>query len=574
MGFCYNTFIMDIFKFKQTYLSAKRVQEILNIFIKHGFGQIIDQLNLGKFIAIKRRFHKFGRWTTQPTLSVSERLRMAFEELGPTFIKLGQLLASRPDIIGSENIKEFKKLQDKVPPFSIDDVNKTIEKELGLTPDKIFKSFNPIPIGSASIAQVHEAVLLNGEKVIVKVRRPGIKEQILIDIKILNTLARLMEKHIPESRIFDPVGIVNEFSRSILRELDFRREARNAMIFKENFKENEKIYIPVIYKDYTKERILVMEKVEGVRIDNIEALTQMGLNVKKIFKTIIDIYFIQIFEHGFFHGDPHPGNLIVTEDGRIVMVDFGIVGKIDDEFQESYANIALAIIKQDFDLLLDNYLKLGIIPDNIDMHKLKRELKEDIEDILYPLYSSSFEEIKISEFIESIMKVSLKHKLRFLPELLLIDKVLIMLDGLARELSPQTSIIEMLKPYAENIIARRFSPDFYIKKFLTIFKEFKNAVENIPFQFKMLLSKAVRDDITVKMFHVNMPEFLKDIEKSSNKISFSLIVSAMILSSAIMHAAEVKPLMNGISIFGLITGVVAFFLGVWLIISIIRSGKL
>ncbi|MDI1471205.1 AarF/ABC1/UbiB kinase family protein [Thermodesulfovibrio sp. 1176] len=565
---------MDIFKFKQTYLSAKRVQEILNIFIKHGFGQIIDQLNLGKFIAIKRRFHKFGRWTTQPTLSISERLRMAFEELGPTFIKLGQLLASRPDIIGSENIKEFKKLQDKVPPFSIDDVNKTVEKELGLTPDKIFKSFNPIPIGSASIAQVHEAVLLNGEKVIVKVRRPGIKEQILIDIKILNTLARLMEKHIPESRIFDPVGIVNEFSRSILRELDFRREARNAMIFKENFKENEKIYIPVIYKDYTKERILVMEKVEGVRIDNIEALTQMGLNVKKIFKTIIDIYFIQIFEHGFFHGDPHPGNLIVTEDGRIVMVDFGIVGKIDEEFQESYANIALAIIKQDFDLLLDNYLKLGIIPDNIDMHKLKRELKEDIEDILYPLYSSSFEEIKISEFIESIMKVSLKHKLRFLPELLLIDKVLIMLDGLARELSPQTSIIEMLKPYAENIIARRFSPDFYIKKFLTIFKEFKNAVENIPFQFKMLLSKAVRDDITVKMFHVNMPEFLKDIEKSSNKISFSLIVSAMILSSAIMHAAEVKPLMNGISIFGLITGVVAFFLGVWLIISIIRSGKL
>jgi len=574
MGFCYNTFVMDIFKLKQTYLSVKRLQEIINVFIKHGFGQIIDQLQIGKFIAIKRRFYKFGRLTVKPTLSVSERLRMAFEELGPTFIKLGQLLASRPDIVGSENIKEFKKLQDKVPPFSIDDVYKIIEKELGLSPDKIFKSFNPTPIGSASIAQVHEAVLLNDKKVIVKVRRPGIKEQILTDIRILNALARLMEKHVPESRIFDPVGIVNEFSRSILRELDFRREARNAMNFRENFKENEKIYIPIIYKKYTKERILVMEKVEGVRIDDVESLKQMGLNIKKIFKTIIDIYFIQIFEHGFFHGDPHPGNLIVTEDGRIAMVDFGIVGKIDEEFQESYANIALAIIKQDYDLLLDNYLKLGIIPDNIDMHKFKRELKEDIEDILYPLYSSSFEEIKISEFIESIMKVSLKHKLRLLPELLLIDKVLIMLDGLARELSPETSIIEMLKPYAENIIARRLSPDFYMKKLLTIFREFKNAMENIPFQFKMLLSKAVRDDITVKMFHVNMPEFLKDIEKSSNKISFSLIVSAMILSSAIMHAAEVKPLINGISIFGLITGIVAFFLGVWLIISIIRSGKL
>jgi len=567
---------MDIFKLKKTYLSVKRLQEITNVFIKHGFGQIIDQLQIGKFIAIKRRFYKFGRLTNQPTLSLSERLRIAFEELGPTFIKLGQLLASRPDIIGSENVKEFKKLQDKVPPFGIDDVNKTIEKELGLNIDKIFKSFNPIPIGSASIAQVHEAVLLNGKKVIVKVRRPGIKEQILTDIRILNALARLMEKHIPESRILDPVGIVNEFSSSILRELDFRREARNAIIFRENFKENEKIYIPLIYKEYTKERILVMEKVEGVRVDDVESLKQRGLNIKKIFKTVIDIYFIQIFEHGFFHGDPHPGNILVKEDGRIVMVDFGIVGKIDEEFQESYANIALAIIKQDFDLLINNYLKLGIIPDNdnIDINKLKRELKEDIEEILYPLYSSSFVEIKISEFIESIMKVSLKHKLRFLPELLLIDKVLIMLDGLARELSPQTSIIEMLKPYAEDIIARRLSPDFYMKKFLKTFQEFKNAIENIPFQLKMLLSKAIRDDITVKMFHVNLPEFLKDIEKSSNKISFSLIVSAMILSSAIMHAAEVKPLINGISLFGLITGIVAFFLGIWIIISIIKSGKL
>ncbi len=565
---------MDIFKIKKTYLSARRLQEIINVFIKHGFGQFIDQIHLGKFVPFKRRLKIFGKWPTIHVPSTAERLRIAFEELGPTFIKLGQLLASRQDLLGDLYIKEFKKLQDKVAAFEISKVYEIIEKELGVSPDKIFKFFNPHPIGSASIAQVHEAVLVNGEEVIVKIRRPGIREQIAVDLNILKMIARLIEKNIPESKIFDPSGIINEFSRSINRELDFRREAKNAIIFREQFKEDESVHIPYIYRQFTTEKVLIMEKVHGIRIDNLKDLHQNALDIREILNKVLDMYFKQIFVHGFFHGDPHPGNILITKAGKIALVDFGIVGRIDEQFKEAYANIALAIINYNTDLLIEEYLKLGVIPDDMDIDRLKRELKEDIDEILYPLYFYPLQEIKLSELIESVMKVALKNRLRFPPELFLIDKVLIMLDGLVRELCPKASIIELIKPYAEVIIAEKLKPDYHLKKANRAIEEFKSALENIPFQLKTILKKLVADRMTVRMYHVNLPEFLKDIDRASNKISFSLIVSAMILSSAIMHASSVKPLVYGVSLFALITGLVAFFLGIWLIISIIRSGRL
>ncbi|HHW21201.1 ABC1 kinase family protein [Thermodesulfovibrio thiophilus] len=565
---------MNIFRLRKTYRSAKRLQEIINVFIKHGFGQIIDQIHLGRFITLKKRLRSFGTWTYYKVPTVAERLRIAFEELGPTFIKLGQLLSSRPDLVSMSYAKEFKKLQDRVPTFPIEQVYQTIEEELGMPVAKIFQDFNPEPIGSASIAQVHNAILMNGTKVIVKVRRPGIEEQIMLDLNILQSLAKLIEKYVPESKLFDPVGIVDEFAKSITKELDFRREARNALIFRENFKDYKKVYIPYVFKEFTTKKILVMEKVEGVRIDDINSIKEKGLDIEGILNIVIDMYFKQIFDHGFFHGDPHPGNILVTDDARVALVDFGITGKIDEEFKESYANIAIAIINQNIDKLITEYLKLGIIPDDIDREKLEKELKDDIEDILYPIYAYRIEEIQISELIESIMKVALKHRLRFLPELLLIDKVLIMLEGLTKELCPDKSIIELIKPYAREIISKRIHPDFYLNKTFKIIRELRDAVENIPFQIKKLLKKAVKDEITVRMYHVNLPEFIKDIDRASNKISFSLIVSAMILSSSIMHASQVKPLIYGVSLFGLIIGVVAFFLGLWLLISIIRSGKL
>lgn len=565
---------MDILRLKRTYHSARRLQEIINVFIKHGFGQIVDQLNLNKFVPFRRRLRNIGKWSDTQTLTPAERLRTAFEELGSTFIKLGQLFASRPDLIGVTYAEEFKKLQDKIPPFDIKEVYEIIEKELGKKIDELFQKFNPTPIGSASIAQVHEAVLWDGREVIVKVRRPKLREQITLDLNILYGIARLMEKYIPESKIFDPTGVVNEFSKSILKEIDFRKECVNAIIFKENLREYKDFIIPSVLRELTTEKVLVMEKIKGERIDNIEYLHSNGLNVEKILKNLIYAYFLQIFKHGFFHGDPHPGNILVTEEGKIAFVDFGIMGRIDENFIEAYTNVAIAIVNHDIDLLIDEYLKLGILPDEIDIEKLRRELKKEIDEIIFPIYNYQLGEIQISDIIDSIMKTAIKYKFRFLPELLLIDKVLVMLEGLTRQLYPQISIVELLKPYVKELIAEKVKPDFLLRKTQRALGEIKAAIENIPAQLKILLKKAVSDQFTFKINLANINELIKDIDRASNKISFSLIVSSMILSSAVMYALEVKPLINGISLFGIIMSVIAFFLGVWLLISIIRSGKL
>lgn len=565
---------MDILKFKRTYLSARRLQEIINVFIKHGFGQLVDQLNLGKFVPFKKRIRDIGKWSTAQTLSPQERLRIAFEELGPTFIKLGQLFASRPDIFGVNWAEEFKKLQDQVPAFDFEEVKRVIEKELKRELEEIFISFNPEPLGSASIAQVHEAVLKNGREVIVKVRRPRLKEQILLDLNILQGIAKLMEKYIPESKLFDPSGVVSEFSKSLLKEIDFRKEATNALVFRDNFKDCEFVVIPTVYRELTTERVLIMERIKGERIDNIEYLQARGLDPKRILEALIYAYFLQIFKHGFFHGDPHPGNILVTEEGKIAFVDFGIIGRIDEDFIEAYTNVAVAIVKHDIDLLINEYLKLGLLPDEVDIENLRRELRKEIDEILFPIYNYKLGEIEISEVIDSIMKTALRYRFRLLPELLLIDKVLIMIEGLTRELCPQKSIIELVKPYVEELIAERIKPEFILRKTQRALEEAKAALENIPAQLKIVLKKLVSDKFTLRMTISNINEIVKDLDRASNKIAFSLIVSAMILSSSIMYAFEVKPLINGISLFGLVTSIIAFLLGIWLIISIIRSGKL
>lgn len=565
---------MDILRFKRTYLSARRLQEIINVFIKHGFGQLVEQLNLGKFVPFKKRIRDIGKWSTAQTLSPQERLRIAFEELGPTFIKLGQLFASRPDIVGVNWAEEFKKLQDQVPAFDFEEVKRVIEKELKRELEEIFISFNPEPLGSASIAQVHEAVLKNGREVIVKVRRPRLKEQILLDLNILQGIAKLMEKYIPESKLFDPSGVVSEFSKSLLKEIDFRKEATNALVFRDNFKDCEFVVIPTVYRELTTERVLIMERIKGERIDNIEYLQARGLDPKRILEALIYAYFLQIFKHGFFHGDPHPGNILVTEEGKIAFVDFGIIGRIDEDFIEAYTNVAVAIVKHDIDLLINEYLKLGILPDEVDIENLRRELRKEIDEILFPIYNYKLGEIEISEVIDSIMKTALRYRFRLLPELLLIDKVLIMIEGLTRELCPQKSIIELVKPYVEELIAERIKPEFILRKTQRALEEAKAALENIPAQLKIVFKKLVSDKFTLRMTISNINEIVKDLDRASNKIAFSLIVSAMILSSSIMYAFEVKPLINGISLFGLVTSIIAFLLGIWLIISIIRSGKL
>ncbi len=565
---------MDILRLTRTYKSARRLQQIINVFLKHGFGQIIEQINLGRYIPFKKRIKSFGIWPPLKSPSVPERLRMAFAELGPTFIKLAQVLSSRPDLITLQYAEELKKLQDDVPPFPAQDAKLIVEEEIKLTLGEIFSSFDETPVAAASIAQVHRATLLDGSEVMVKVQRPGIKGHIESDISILFSLARLLDKYVPESRFFNPLGIVDEFSRTIRRELDFEEEARNCSRFRRNFEHNPDVYFPKVNAEFVTEKIIVMERIKGIRIDDIQAIREAGLDRERLAKVGIDAFFKQILEDGFFHADPHPGNLLVMHEGMIAFLDFGIVGRVSDDLKDIMANTFLALIRKDFDRLIDQYIELGIVPEHIDLHAFRREFKADLTDFLEPLYGLTLKEINFARYLDTITHLAIKHNLRIPSDLLMINKAMLILDNIGRQLDPDFDFVSAAEPYASKLIKEKVSPS----------RLYENAKENImeisdfaflfPRQVKQLIKKALKDDIQVKMYHVNLPEFIKDMDKASNRIAFAMIVSSTIISSAILHATGAGPVIFGFSLLGLSAFLFAFLLGLWLIISIIRSGRL
>ena len=461
-----------------------------------------------------------------------------------------------------------------MPPFDVDEAKRIIEEELKQSLDDIFAYFENEPVAAASIAQVHRAILIDGTQVVVKIQRPEIKEQIESDLNILHTIARLLTKYVPESRFFNPAGIVEEFSRTVTKELDFIIESKNCMRLRNDFENNPDIYIPKIYEKYVTEKILVMEMIQGVRIDDIKAIEEMGLDRVRLAKVGIDAYIKQILENGFFHADPHPGNILVRSDGVICFLDFGIVGRVSDELKEMMANTFIAIIDMDFDRLIDQYIEMGIVPDDIDIDSFRREFKTDIRDFLEPLYGLQLKQINFTQYVETLVRLATKYNLKIPSDLLLIDKTLLILENLARQLNPELDIIAEAQPYASKIIMKQVSPSRLYERAKKNIIDIGDFVFFFPRNMTRLFKKALKDDIQVKMYHVNLPEFIKDMDKASNRIAFAMVVSSIILSSAIMHAAGVEPKIFGFSFFGLISFGFAFLLGVWLIISIIRSGRL
>ncbi len=565
---------MDISNLTRRFKSAKRLQQIINVFLKYGFGQIIDQIYLGRYIPFKKRIRSFGIWPALKGPTVPQRLRLAFAELGPTFIKLAQILSARPDLITVKYADEFKKLQDEVPPFSVDEAKKIIEEELGLPLNEIFSYFENTPIAAASIAQVHCAVLLDGTDVVVKVQRPQIRDQIESDINIMSTIASLLMKHVPESRFFNPIGIVEEFSRTVTKELDFVIESRNCMRLRRDFENTPDIYIPKVFERYVTEKVLVMEMIHGVRIDDIKTIEGMGIDRVRLSKIGINAYFKQILENGFFHADPHPGNILVRTDGVICFLDFGIVGRVSDELKEIMATTFISIMERDFDRLIDQYIELGVITAEADIDSFRRDFKMDIRDLLEPLYGMKLQQINFTQYAETLIRLATRYNLRIPSDLLLIDKTLLILENLARQLNPDLDFVAEAQPYAAKIITKQMSPSRLYEKTKKNFMDLSDFAFLLPRNMTKLFKKILKDDIQVKMFHVNLPDLIKDMDKATNRIAFAMIVSAILLSSAIMHAAGVEPRILGFSFFGLISFGVAFLLGIWLIISIIRSGRL
>lgn len=546
--------------------NIKRLREIVYVFLKYGFSPLVERLHLYRLVSIGRRLRLRKE---AEELSLPERLRLAFEELGPTFIKLGQLLSTRPDVLPEEYIQELRKLLDKVPPERSEDIVKEIEEELGVPVGSVFKSFNRKPVAAASIAQVHLATLHDGREVAVKVQRPKIRKTIERDIRILYYIARLLERYIPETQLFNPTGIVDEFSRMISREMDFLYEASSMERMAVETKGEEDLIIPEVIREYTTKRVLTMERLYGIRVDDVDRLVMAGIDPRDVARRLAEIYMKQIFLYGFFHADPHPGNIFITKDGRIGLCDFGIMGRLNERLKLGLADLMIAVVNTDYDAVAELQITLGVIKEEVDIE----ELKEDMRDLLVPYHGRPLKEINPAEVFSQIIGIGIKYGIRLPKELMLLDKTFLVLDALLRRLAPDLVLLEIARPFALRIIKERRAPKKALSDLLKETQSLQTYVREYPDQIHRLLKKMVEDRFTIDFTHRGLENLIGEMDRSSNRLTFGIIVSSLIIGSALIILSGVGPKVYGISVFGVIIFALGAILGFALTILILKSGK-
>lgn len=543
-----------------SFQNAKRLQQIVNTVFKYGFGYILTRIGVVKFIPkIKTVDEKIG---------TPVRVRLMLEELGPTFVKLGQILSMRPDLLPEDYIMELKKLQDEVPGVDFPYIKSLIESELGKKLEDIFDYFEEQPKAAASIAQVHRARLKSKEEVVVKVQRPDIEKIINSDLEIMFHAARLLERYVPESRLYDPVGIVEEFSEEIKNELDFLREGWNVERFRKNFKGDDSVYVPKVYWEYTTKKILVMEYIDGIKIKDIKSIEEHGFSKKELAEKGIRAVLKQVFKHGFFHADPHGGNIILTKDGRIAFIDFGIMGRLDNFYKYKLLELIQGAISKNIDKVCDVLLEIGFIEGKIDYSRLRW----DVEDVIERFYGKTLKEINMSEMLPQMLKLSQKHRVKVPSNLILLIKAVITAEGLGKELYPDFDIVSVAKPYVYELIISNYSPERVIKNAGEELRKFQKAIKGIPEIINKLNNKLAEDNIKIDFEYRGLEKFAFELSKMVNRLVIGIIVSAIIVASSLIIRANVGPMIFGISAIGMLGYMLAAFFGFMILISILRTG--
>ena len=559
--------IMSIFNAHETYQVLKRYGRIVSVLVRYGFGDLLHRLGV-RHVAWQRMFTKQAEALER--LSVPERVRLAFEELGPTFIKLGQVLSSRPDLLSTEFVKELTKLQDSVPPFHFEDARSLVEAQFGRPLMEVFASFEEEPLAAASLAQVHRATTKEGDEVAVKVQRPGIEDIIETDIRILRHLAALCERHLPESRSYEPVRIVDEFARTIRRELDFVREGRNIDRFEKHFAGDETVYIPKAYWGLTAPKVLTMEYIHGIKISELEQLQAAGIDRKTIAINGANLILKEIFEFHFFHADPHPGNIFVLENNVIAPVDFGMIGILDEEIVRQLGIVITALVKKDADMLANVLMSIGLAPGSIDRNAIRLELA----DFLERYYELPLKQLNIREITNALIGIIRRYGLRFPPELVMMAKALVINQGVGTMLYPEFNIIEHAGPYVQKLMMRRLDPARQLKDFTKLAGETAMFFKTLPSALSEILSKIRKDELGIRFEHRGLEGLIGELDRSSNRLSFAMIIAALIIGSSLVFQTGAGPKLFGYPFLGLAGFLVASILGLWLLVGILRSGRL
>ena len=594
---------MRILNLNRKLKSARRLPEIVSVFARHGFGHIISQL-LERGRTTRFRFkgvlvrktrkdahaEKKPKWwhlwrskkssdqqqnASGALLSVPERLRLAFEELGPTFVKLGQVLSTRVDIlselVGQEEalawITEFQKLQRHAQPFDFSEVRATIETEFERPLEEVFPTYEQQPFAAASIAQVHSATLITGEPVVVKVQRPRVATVIQTDLNLLMELAEQLENSDPEMHLFKPTELVREFSRSIRKEIDFTIEAANTDAFYQRFAASAKVKIPKVHWEFTNRRVLTLERIDGIPINAISQLDEMGFNRVELAETLVELFYTQVLSDGFFHADPHPGNVFVLEDGRIGLVDFGMVGRISDDMLRHICNWLSAVLTKDVDAVVRSYIRMGILGDETDITALKLEM----HDFLERHFNMPPSRLRLGEVLYEVFNASLRHQIHTPPAFLMLGKTVATVESVVMKLNPNFDILEFSRPYIAQFLVQNFGTKRWERQFADSMEDFTELARDMPLQLRRILQKLQRGSLKFELEHLSLEAVIKAFDRVINRIAFSLIIASLIVgSSIILQGVGLWEWKFFLGIMGYLT---ATFFGFGLVISILRSGR-
>ncbi|MBW2988909.1 AarF/ABC1/UbiB kinase family protein [Candidatus Woesearchaeota archaeon] len=507
---------------KKDVKDIKRLNQIILILANQGFGSFLKRISLKRIFRKKDLIDK-GK---------PERLRETLEKLGPTFIKLGQILSLRPDLIPKEYVKELSKLQDMVPPFPYEEAKSLVEKELKGPLSSMFKSFSKKPIASASISQVHKAVLADGRVAAVKVQRPDVRDTMERDIEIMFYLARLLEKHSRKIAAYHPVRIIQEFKEWTEKELDFRIEEKNAKRFYRNFRGSKTIKIPKVFSEYCTSRVLASEFIDGVELNNISSIKgRKGYDIRKIMKNGFDSMLTQVFVHGFFHADPHPGNILILKGNRIDFVDFGIVGYFKGDLKKRSVNIFYGIVENDAGAIADTFLEMGMADESeIDIDSFRDSIRKVIE----PLQKSRLKDIKVSYVLEEVLDIALKHHVRLPLDFILFGKSLVEMEGVALEYYPDFRLIESSKPFIERLIKKKISLSAMAGNIKGGFVKYSRLVKQLPDQLSSALKKIQKGTFKIDIEDTDINTLAVDIDKSSNRLTYGILTAALLITGALM----------------------------------------
>jgi ubiquinone biosynthesis protein len=562
--------IRKIGTISRTYRHMERYVEILSILFRYGFGDLISSLKIEQYLDLGRRVFSGKDRERLDTLSRPERLRMALEELGPTFIKLGQVLSARADLLPEEFIHELTKLQDEVPAVPYEEVEKVLSTELKGTQKELFRDVEPEPLAAASIGQVHLAHLVDGEVVAVKVQRPGIRRTVEVDLEILFHLATLMEKHLEGWDFHRPTKVVEEFSHTMGRELDYTVEAANMEHFAALFLEEPGVYVPKVFRETTTTRLLTMEYIDGIKSSSLDILRSSGYDLAEIARRGGDLILKQIFVLGFFHADPHPGNLLILPRNVICFLDMGMVGRLDRESREDLADLLMGLAQRNASAVVEALLKITSWDTEPDLHSLERDVSEFMERHFY----KPIKELEFGKLIHQLFDMASKHHLRLPPDILFLIKVFNALESLGRGLDPEFDIIERARPFVEQVQKERLHPRRLAEDLIGYSSQILRLAKMLPGDIQATLKLVRQGKLKIGFEHKGLEPLLTTLDRTSNRLAFAVVIAALIIGSSLVIHADIPPKWHDVPLIGLAGYLVAGVMGFWLLVSILRRGRM